>query len=187
MKKGKLFIISGPSGVGKNTVTDIVKERMDNLEETVSMTSRNMRENEIHGVHYYYVSKEEFEENIKNDMFLEWALFVENYYGTLKSEMYNKLDSGINIVSVVEVQGAAKLIDNEELEAVSIFILPPSFEELERRITTRSRDSKEYIEKRLNEAKHEISLASNYDYNVVNNTIENTVNEIMDIILKHTN
>ena len=143
MKKGKLFVISGPSGVGKDTiVNEYLKENDAHL--SVSATTRNPREGEIHGIHYYFYTNEEFEDRIKKGDFLEYATYNNCYYGTPKSKIEEKLNEGINVILVIEVQGAKKV---KELikESVLIFILPPSIEELEERLKVRNLDSEEMI------------------------------------------
>ncbi len=181
-KKGVFVILSGPSGVGKNTIADILIERGYGIY-SVSMTTRKRREKEIDGKDYFFVDTKEFEDNIEKGNFLEYAKYNDNYYGTLKSYVFGNIDNGTNVIAVVDIQGGVN-IDKIFPEAVLIFIMPPSFEELEHRLRNRNTDSEEDILKRLEIAKREIDFKDNYDYVVVNNTIEDTVLEIVDIINK---
>ena len=180
MKKGKLFVISGPSGVGKDTiVNEYLKENYAHL--SVSATTRNPREGEIHGIHYYFYTNEEFEDRIKKGDFLEYATYNNCYYGTPKSKIEEKLNEGINVILVIEVQGAKKV---KELikESVLIFILPPSIEELEERLKVRNLDSEEMIQNRLKIAEEEIKEAGFYDYVLVNKDVKGAVNKLKMII-----
>ena len=181
-RKGTLFIISGPSGTGKGTV---IRELLSNHPEdvflSVSATTRNPREGEIEGIHYYFKSKSDFETMISEDGFLEWACFCENYYGTPKEIVNSKLKSGIDVILEIEIQGAMKLKDSG-IDAKFIFILPPSFEELKRRLTDRQTESAEVIKKRLDTAKSELPYAEKYDYVVVNDSVENAIHNIDSII-----
>lgn len=181
-KKGVFIVISGPSGVGKNTVADILIERGYGIY-SVSMTTRKRRDKEVDGKDYFFVDTKEFEDNIEKGNFLEYAKYNDNYYGTLKSYVFGNIDNGTNVIAVVDIQGGVN-IDKIFPEAVLIFIMPPSFEELEHRLRNRNTDSEEDILKRLEIAKREIDFKDNYDYVVVNNTIEDTVLEIVDIINK---
>lgn len=179
-KKGAFIVISGPSGVGKNTIADILIDKGYGIY-SVSVTTRGIREGEKEGKDYFFVSKEEFDKNIENDNFLEYAQYGDNYYGTLKSYVFDNIDNGTNVIAVVDIQGGVN-IENIFPEAVLIFIMPPSFEELERRLRGRGTDSEEAILKRLSIAKKEMDFSSHYDYVVINNTVDEAVNEIIDII-----
>ena len=181
-KKGAFIVISGPSGVGKNTIADILVDKGYGIY-SVSVTTRGIREGEKEGRDYFFVSKEEFDKNIEFDNFLEYAQYGDNYYGTLKSYVFDNIDNGTNVIAVVDIQGGVN-IEKIFPEAALIFIMPPSFEELERRLRGRGTDSEEAILKRLNIAKKEIDFSSHYDYVVINNTVDETVNEIIDIIDK---
>ena len=181
-KKGAFIVISGPSGVGKNTIADILIEKGYGIY-SVSVTTRGVREGEVHGRDYFFVSQEEFNKNIEEDNFLEYAQYGDNYYGTLKSYVFNNLDNGTNVIAVVDIQGGVN-IENIFPEAVLIFIMPPSFEELEKRLRGRGTDSEEAILKRLAIAKKEMDFSSHYDYVVINNTVDDCVNDIVNIIDK---
>ena len=183
-KKGLFVVISGPSGVGKNTICNILVDKgYGNF--SVSMTTRGIRDGEKDGKNYFFVSKEDFEKNIEKDNFLEYAKYGDNYYGTLKSYVFDNIDNGNNLIAEVTIQGGVN-IENIFPEAILIFIMPPSFEELEKRLRGRNTNSEEDILKRLEIAKKEIDFSSHYDYVVINNTVYDCVNEIIDIINKES-
>lgn len=177
MKQGRLFIVSGPSGVGKSTVLRALLEQRENARFSVSATTRPVREGETDGVDYHFVSEETFRAWIERDEFLEYAEYVGHFYGTPKKFVEAALNAGQDIVLDIEIQGAAQ-VEKRSPEAVSIFIGPPSWEELERRLTARGTDSPEDIQKRLTRAKVEIQNAYAYDYFVVNDTPEEAVREL---------
>ncbi len=180
--KGKLFVLSGPSGVGKGTVRDkILEDPSVNLTYSISMTTRKPRQGEIDGVHYYFVEKDYFENAIKNDEFLEYAQFVGNYYGTPKKKIDEILESGRNVLLEIEVQGAKQVMAKRP-DAITIFMIPPSFEELEKRIRGRRSEPEDIVAQRLSKAKGEMELKNNYKYVVVNDTVENASLAIIDII-----
>ena len=181
-KKGAFIVISGPSGVGKNTIADVLVDKGYGIY-SVSMTTRGIREGEKEGRDYFFVSKEEFDRNIEEGNFLEYARYGDNYYGTLKSYVFDNLNNGINVIAVVDIQGGVN-IENLFPEAVLIFIMPPSYEELEKRLRGRGTDSEEAILKRLDIAKKEMEFSSHYDYIVINNTVDRATEDIIDIIDK---
>ena len=181
-EKGLLIVISGPSGVGKGTVRKALFEREGhNLEYSVSMTTRAPRVGETDGKEYYFVSKEEFENAIKNGNMLEHAKFVNNYYGTPKDKVLEQLEAGHEVVLEIEVQGALQ-VKAKMPDAVFIFIAPPSWEALETRLTKRGTEPIEIINERLAKARNEIMVASSYDYIVINDEVENAVDKIIAII-----
>lgn len=181
-EKGLLIVISGPSGVGKGTVRKALFERPGhNLEYSVSMTTRAPRNGETEGKEYYFVTKEQFEEAIKEGNMLEYAKFVNNYYGTPKDKVIKQLNTGKEVVLEIEVQGALQ-VKAKMPGAVFIFIAPPSWEALENRLTSRGTEPKEIIEERLLKARNELMVASSYDYIVINDEIENAVDKIIAII-----
>ena len=181
-EKGLLIVISGPSGVGKGTVRKALFERPGhNLEYSVSMTTRTPRNGETEGKEYYFVTKEQFEEAIKEGNMLEHAKFVNNYYGTPKDKAIEQLNTGKEVVLEIEVQGALQ-VKAKMPGAVFIFIAPPSWEALENRLTSRGTEPKEIIEERLLKARNELMVASSYDYIVINDEIENAVDKIIAII-----
>lgn len=180
--KGAFVVISGPSGVGKNTIADVLIDKGYGIY-SVSVTTREIREGEKEGKDYFFVSKDEFDRNIEQNNFLEYAQYGDNYYGTLKRYVFDNIDNGTNVIAVVDIQGGVN-IENIFPEAVLIFIMPPSYEELEKRLRGRGTDSEEAILKRLDIAKREMDFSSHYDYIVINNTVDEAVNEIIDIIDK---
>lgn len=182
MIKGNLFVISGPSGSGKDTVlTQILKDMGSEAFLSVSMTTREMREGEEEGVDYYFVSKEEFEENIKNDRMLEYAKYGKNYYGTPAGPIEKLLEEGKTVFLNIEVQGGANVRRLMPF-AVEIFLMPPSMEEVERRLRFRGTETEEAIRTRLSIAKEEIKKAADYDYIVVNDVLDEAISDIMSII-----
>lgn len=184
-KKGVFIVISGPSGVGKNTIADILVDKGYGIY-SVSMTTRKIRDGEIEGRDYFFVDTDVFEDNIKKENFLEYAKYNDNYYGTLKSFVFDNIDNGTNVIAVVDIQGGVN-IEKIFPEAALIFIMPPSFEELERRLRSRNTDSEDDILKRLEIAKKEMDFSSHYDYTVINNTVDETLNNIINIIEKEKN
>ena len=177
---GKLFVISGPSGVGKGTVVSKIMKN-NNLFLSVSATTRSKREGEVEGINYYFKTHNEFEDMIKNNEFLEWARFCENSYGTPVKPVKDKLDDGIDVILEIEIQGAMQVKKNMP-ECVMIFIAPPSFDELEKRLKGRGTETKEVIDLRIATAKEEVKVAKNYDYIVVNDNIEEAVSDVLSII-----
>lgn len=182
MSRGKLFIVSGPSGVGKSTVLRALFAQNSNLYFSVSATTRDPRPGEEDGVHYHFLSMDTFREWIAKDEFLEYAEFVGNAYGTPRKYVDEALDAGKDVILDIEVQGAEQVCAKRP-ETVTVFIAPPSWEELERRLTARGTDTAEKIQKRLQRAKEEVLKANNYDYFVVNDTIENAVQELSAIMI----
>lgn len=181
--RGKLFILSGPSGVGKGTVRESILANSNiNLTYSISMTTRKPRDNEIDGVHYYFVSREYFEQAIQNDEFLEYAQFVGNYYGTPKKKVNQLLDEGKNVLLEIEVEGAKQVVKKCK-DAITIFMIPPSLEELEKRIRGRRSEEESIVLQRLSKAKREMALKKDYKFVVVNDTVENASKAIIDIII----
>ena len=177
MKKGKTFIISGPSGVGKSTVLKSLLEKRPNVYFSVSATTREPRPGELDGIHYHFMDVESFRKWIAMDQFLEYAEYVGNFYGTPKRFVDEAMEQGKDVILDIEVQGAIQ-VTSKRPETVRIFIAPPSWAELERRLTERGTDSKDKIQKRLLRAKVEFQTAHTYDYFVINNTVENAVREL---------
>ena len=177
MKKGKTFIVSGPSGVGKSTVLNALLERRSNVYFSVSATTRDPRPGEEDGVHYHFLDVDTFRSWIVNDEFLEYAEYVGNFYGTPKKYVDAAMNSGKDVILDIEVQGAIQ-VTSKRPDTVRIFIAPPSWAELERRLTERGTDSQEKIQKRLLRAKVEFQTAHTYDYFVINDTVDNAVREL---------
>ena len=183
MKKGLLIIVSGPSGVGKGTVRDYyMKDESLNLTYSISMTTRQPRQGEVDGVDYIFVTREEFEQKIQEGEFLEWAEFVGNYYGTSLTQVNKLREEGKNVILEIEVQGA-NIVKEKCPDAISIFIIPPSIEELERRIRGRRSEAEEIIQQRLAKATQELKLVGNYK-NVVCNDDPELAAEVIGLIIK---
>lgn len=182
MNKGSLVIISGPSGTGKDAVLKGVFERLPEIRFSISSVSRSMREGEVEGEKYNFITREKFEDMIKNDKLLEYNVYCNNYYGTPSEPVENAIREGADIVLEVDVNGAAN-VRKKCSDNFSIFILPPSFEVLKNRLINRGTETMDVIEKRLEQAKEEIKRADEYDYIVVNDDLQTAVNEVCDIIL----
>lgn len=184
-KTGKLFILSGPSGVGKGTVRREVFSHPDlDLKYSVSMTTRPKRKGEVEGVDYFFVSRQQFEDAIKNDQLLEYAEFVGNYYGTPRSYVEKLIKEGHNVMLEIEVEGAKQVLKKWK-NPVSIFLFPPTFEDLEKRIRNRHTESEEVLMKRLNKARSEMQMHNYYDYKVINDKVDQAADEIVKIIKQH--
>ncbi|MBR6163462.1 guanylate kinase [bacterium] len=177
---GKLFIIAGCSGVGKGTLIKEFLKKNNDIIFSVSYTTRQPRPGEENGVNYFFISKSEFEEMIKHDGFIEHAEFSGNYYGTGKAFIEKKLAKGQNVLLEIEVKGCRQ-VKSKIPDAVSIFILPPSLDELEHRLRGRNTESEEVIERRLSIAKSELEESKHFDYCVVNDNIENALSEMQKI------
>ena len=182
MSKGVLTVVSGFSGAGKGTVMKRLLEKYDDCALSISVTTRKPREGEVDGRDYFFRTKEEVEAMIEADELLEYAQYVENYYGTPRSYVEEMLSKGKNVILEIESQGAAK-VRQKMPEAVSLFLVPPSFEELSRRLHGRGTDSEEVIQRRLATARKEVNELEHYDYIVINDTIENAVGEILAILV----
>ena len=181
MNKGRVYIISGPSGSGKDSVMKKIFEKQPDIAFSISSITRDMRPGEVEGEKYNFISRERFEQMIKNDELLEHNVFVGNYYGTPKAPVINCIENGKDMLIEVDVNGAEQ-IRGKMPEAVSIFIMPPSLEVLKKRLTGRGTDSAEVIEKRLNEALREIASAKDYDYIVVNDDLETAADDFVKIM-----
>ncbi len=178
--KGKLFIISAPSGAGKTTLIKIVLGLFKELSYSVSHTTRLPRKDELHGLDYYFISQEEFEKKIQQKNWLEWAKVHGNYYGTSKNFVKQNLDKGKNLILDIDVQGALKIMQSG-LNMVTIFIMPPSIEVLSQRLGKRGTDSQKIIATRLKNAKKEIAKKDMYQYVVVNDDFEKAKEELCKI------
>ncbi len=185
MKKGLLIILSGPSGVGKGTVRqELFKDESLNLSYSISMTTRKPRPGEVDGVDYFFVEEDDFKERIHNDELLEYAQFVGNYYGTPKFHVDELLEQGKNVVLEIEVQGALQVMKKCQ-DALTIFLVPPSFEELERRIRGRRTESEDVVKERLDKASKEIATKDEYKYVVENDDVLAAKDAIAKIIRNH--
>lgn len=177
---GKLYVISGSSGVGKGTVINEFINRHPNFKLSISCTTRGKRDGEQEGVNYFYLSKDEFKKCVDNTEFLEWAEFSGNFYGTKKEFVKNCLAKGDNLILEIDTKGALN-VKKIMPEATLIFIAPPSLEELEARLRGRHTETEEAIQKRLASIKSEIENSKHYDYVVINDTVENAVKRIEEI------
>ena len=179
--QGKLIVVSAPSGTGKGTViSELLKERPE-LSFSVSATTRNPRPGEKDGLEYHFLTHQRFRDMILNDEFLEYAEYVGEFYGTPVKPIRENLDSGKIIILDIEVQGAKQVMQKKP-DAITIFIVPPNMEELEKRLRGRGTDSEEKLAARLKRASHELEEQSHYVYIVVNNNVSRTVSEILSII-----
>jgi guanylate kinase len=180
MDKGRLFVVSGPSGAGKGPICQRLVEDT-NIELSVSMTTRNPRPLEVEGINYYFVSKEEFLKTIDEDGLLEYAEVYGNYYGTPRKKVMDRLCEGKDVVLEIDIQGAMK-VKQAYPKGVFIFILPPSMAELRKRITGRGSESEDAINMRLGETLKEVSYIDKYDYCVVNGELSEAVERVKAIV-----
>lgn len=180
-KRGQLIVFSGPSGVGKGTVLHQYLESRQNVMYSVSATTRQPRPGEIDGVHYHFITRSTFEQLIENQGMLEYAVYNGNYYGTPKKAVDDARARGIDVVLEIEVQGALQI---KKLcpDALLVFVMPPCWKELESRLTGRHTEDEETIQKRLTIAKKELTYAYNYDYIIVNDTVEQAVGRFAEIV-----
>jgi guanylate kinase len=180
--RGILFVVSGPSGAGKGTVCRALTERLPKIHLSVSATTRPARSGEIDQVHYYFVSRTDFQDRISRGEMLEWADVYGDYYGTPREPVDRILDQGQDVILEIDVQGALQ-VRGRMPEAVLLFLSPPSFAELERRLRNRGTDTEEKIEKRLNWAHRELNSFPSYDYVVINDRVEAAVEKIMAVMV----
>ena len=182
-ERGLLIIMSGPSGVGKDTICNELLKTHDNLWASISMTTRPIRDGEKEGVNYFYVTKEEFEKNIKEANFLEYAIVHSGqYYGTPKEKIEEKLNKGIDVILNIDIQGALK-IKEEISEALFIFLVPPTMDILKQRLIDRNTETAEKVVERFKTAYKEINELAKYNYVVVNDTVEQATNKVSAILL----
>jgi guanylate kinase len=181
-KIGKLFVISAPSGAGKSSLIQTIINNFENIELSISATTRSPREGEVDGKHYFFVTENEFNSMKEDDAFIEYAL-VHNYqYGTLRKYINEKLSKGINVICDIDVQGF-KLIQRDGIDHTSIFIIPPSIQELKKRLLKRGLDSENVIGTRLKNAKEELKYAEEFNFRVLNDNFNEAYKEIVNIII----
>ncbi len=181
-EKGNLIVISGPSGAGKGTIISKLKEINNNIWVSISMTSRPVRSNDVPNETYFFVSKEEFEERINKGIFLEYAEYNGNYYGTPKDKILDKLNNGIDVILEIEIQGALK-VKKLIPDAIFIFIMPPSLGELRNRLVKRGTDSADKIISRFKTSYKEINEVTKYNYVVVNDEVDKAVAKVNAILI----
>ena len=179
----KLFIISGSSGVGKGTVIGGFLKRNPHFTLSISCTTRQKRPGEVDGVNYFFLSKDEFKECIDGDKFLEWAEFAGNFYGTKQKYIMQCLEEGKNLILEIDTQGAMQ-VKKKMPESVLIFIAPPSFEALEKRLRGRHTEDEATIQRRLDAVKKELERAESFDYQIINDDVENAIESLEYIIKK---
>lgn len=180
--KGTLFVVSGPSGAGKGTVCSEFMKKHPECMLSVSATTRKPRPGEKDGVNYFFLTEEEFKEKIRNDGFLEHAVFCDNYYGTPKDAVINAIENGKDVILEIEVQGAMQVRAHYP-EAAFVFVVPPSMQVLEERLRGRGTETEEVISERLARAKEEFRLVDKYNYVLLNDTVENATERLSTIIL----
>jgi len=181
MRKGTLYVFTGPSGAGKGTLLSEIRRGDDRLFLSISATTRAPRPGEIDGVHYYFLKKADFENKISENAFLEYAGYVDNYYGTLAAPVDRMLEEGKDVILEIEVQGAMQ-VKTKRPDAVMVFIAPPSFEELAARLRGRGTEDEEKVQKRLSIAQQELKSIDHFDFVVVNDEIERAARELRAII-----
>lgn len=181
MNKGKVFIISGPSGSGKDTILKEVLEKCTDVFFSISSITRDMRDGEVEGEKYHFISRAEFEDGLANGAFLEYNKYLENYYGTPKAPVDEHISKGEDVIIEVDVNGAAS-IRSKLPDAISVFVMPPSFEVLKKRLSGRGTETKEQIEGRLSAALSEIVRAVEYDYIVINDDLNEAVSDFLTIM-----
>ena len=182
INRGLVLIVSSPSGAGKTTICKKLIQDIENLNLSVSVTTRLKRQNEIDGKDYFFKSDEEFDKMVKQEKFLEHARVFGYSYGTLKSEINSKITNGINVIVDIDWQGTRQIEEHIPDDIVKIFILPPSIKELEKRLGARATESQDSFEKRMSEARKEISHYNEYDFVIINDDVQESVNKIKLIL-----
>ena len=186
MKKGILFVVSAPSGSGKTTIVRYTLKEIPELEFSVSATTRARRENEVHGKDYFFISENEFEKKIRANEFVEWEQFYDYYYGTLKSYIDEKLDNGKSVVLELDVKGAVS-IKKAYPDSILIFIMPPSLEELKKRLIDRKTESDRDLKKRFERAEMELGYKEKFDYVVINENLNLARKQVLNIVQNKLN
>ncbi len=180
--RGSIFIVSAPSGAGKTTLCRLLTERLSGIRHSISYTTRPPRKNEVHGRDYFFISEEEFMGMVRRGEFIEWAEVHGNLYGTSKAHLFEIVNSGMDVILDIDTQCAIQ-IKGSGLEAVFVFILPPSMKVLEERLRKRETDPEEVIQRRLKQAKKEISDYTMYDYVIFNDELEKAISELISIVV----
>jgi len=181
-REGLLVVVCGPSGVGKGTIIDTIKEKNEKIRLSVSATTRSPRQGEIDGKNYFFKTTEEFKKMIQNDELIEWVEYCGNFYGTPKKYVEDCIKAGCDVIFEVEVEGAAN-IKMKYPENVSIFLLPPTLEELKERIVGRGTEKPEVIERRLERAKKELLFIDKFDYVIINDNVDEAAVELSSILV----
>lgn len=181
--KGKIIVISAPSGAGKTTIVKSILKEFPEISFSISSTTRKKRENEIDGVEYFFISEEEFKKRIEENRFVEWEKFYDYYYGTPKNYIEEKINSGVSVIFEVDVKGALS-IKRIYPDSILIYISPPSFEVLVERLKNRATEDEKDLKKRIERAKMELSLKDKFDYLVENKNLNNAISEVKSIIEK---
>lgn len=180
-RRGLLIVVSGPSGAGKGTLCKELLKRRDHIYPSISTTTREPRDGEVDGVNYKFISKEKFERRIEKDAYLEYAKVYNNYYGTPKDFVLEKLSKGEDVLLEIDIQGALQVREKYP-EGIFIFVLPPSMDELKRRIIGRGSETKESLERRFSSAYNEIPFIKKYDYFIVNDIVKDATDQLVSII-----
>jgi guanylate kinase len=181
-RRGLMFILSSPSGAGKTTLSRLLMDRMSDLKMSVSATTRPKRPGEVDGKDYLFVDKPRFEAMVKGDELLEWATVFDNSYGTPRGPVEAALSAGQDVLFDIDWQGTQQLREKARADVVSVFILPPSAADLEKRLHSRAQDSDEVIRKRMSRASHEMSHWAEYDYIVINHNVDEAFAEVQSIL-----
>ena len=181
-RRGILFVLSSPSGAGKSSIAKFILNNDKSICLSVSSTTRNKRKGEVKGKDYHYISISEFKNKINEGFFLEWAKVFDNYYGTPRNIVEDRISKGLDVLFDIDWQGTQQLSGNEGFDIVSIFILPPSKKELEKRLNNRAQDTAFEVNKRMHQASDEISHYMEYSYIIINNDLEKASREVLSII-----
>lgn len=182
VKKGSLIILAAPSGSGKTTIAKQLLNDFANLVFSISATTRKNRENEVEGRDYFFISEDEFKQKIESNEFVEWERFYDTYYGTLKSFINEKLENGISVLFDIDVKGALNIKKQYADQALTLFIMPPSVDELIRRLLARKTESEEDLKKRIDRFEMELTYKNEFDYIIINDDLETAINETKKIV-----